>query len=184
MLISILLPIINRWTSQYFSMPSITISIFIIFAVYKLKKRLDKYILLTTLISLVTILNTQFEILNTMCIFDPKVIFEFTKTYQVTLYLPTLLLIILCDYLLSRKSLFFMVDQKLFMIPFRIKTGLCLILIPRLWYGDQSVILKSQIFKHYQMFFCATTALIFIIISMEALTNFLQKRYLLIIRSD
>ena len=66
-----------------------------------------------------------------------------------TKYLPTLVLIITSEALLSNSSIISMIDRKVFLSVFRFKHCLSLILVPRLWFGDPSIVLKSQIYALY-----------------------------------
>lgn len=66
-------------------------------------------------------------------------------------------LIIASEILLSNDKILCLIDRRIFLTAFRIKHCLCLVLIPRLWIGDQSLVLKSQIYQLYQAFFWGTT---------------------------
>lgn len=72
-------------------------------------------------------------------------------------YISSLALILASEILLSNKKVLCLIDRKIFLTAFRIKHCLCLVLIPRLWIGDQSLVLKSQIYSLYQAFFWGTT---------------------------
>ena len=67
------------------------------------------------------------------------------------------MLIVLQELLFNSDYLFRYTDQKVFLTAFRIKSCLSLILVPRLWLGDQSLVLKSSLFSLYQTLFWTST---------------------------
>ena len=57
------------------------------------------------------------------------------------LYLPTVVLVLSSEILFNTKNVLTTVNRPLFLTAFRIKHLICLLLVPRLWLGDASVLL-------------------------------------------
>lgn len=76
---------------------------------------------------------------------------------RISIYIPIIMLIILQELFFNSEFLFKYTDQKVFLTAFRIKSCLSLILVPRLWLGDQSLVLKSSLFSLYQTLFWTST---------------------------
>jgi hypothetical protein len=100
----------------------------------------------------------------------------FSQDYRLTTYLPVLLLIIISELLLSNQSIFFLIDRRVFLTIFRVKHLISLILVPRLWFGDQSVVLRSQLYQTYEVLFWGSTLIFFIWIVYESAFALLTKR--------
>lgn len=96
---------------------------------------------------------------------------------KLKIYLPTLLLILCSEIILSNKRVLNLINRGTFLILFRLKHCLCLILMPRLWYGDQSVVLKSHLYTIYQYLFWGSTALFLGWILAEGLINLYNGKY-------
>ena len=65
---------------------------------------------------------------------------------KLTIYLPFLFFIVASEMILSNKNVLTRIDRQYFLPAFRMKQTLSLLLVPRLWYGDQSVVLKSHLY--------------------------------------
>ncbi len=141
----------------------------------KNRKLIFIIICLTTVISL-----HEFNLVPTYCIT------AFANDHRLNMYLPILIFIVLSELILSKQSLFMMVDRKVFLTIFRVKHILSLIIIPRLWFGDQSVVLKSHLFSTYLMLFWGSTFLIALWIFYESLFALFSKAkgYLSIVPHD
>ena len=85
---------------------------------------------------------------------------NFQNDHRLNTYLPVLVLIILSELILSNSKILMLVDRRVFLTIFRIKHIITLIMVPRLWLGDQSLMLKSHLFQTYQVLFWGSTFLI------------------------
>jgi hypothetical protein len=93
--------------------------------------------------------------------FLPKYFIEnFQNDHRLNTYLPVLILIILSELILSNSKILMLVDRRVFLTIFRIKHIITIIMVPRLWIGDQSLVLKSHLFQTYQVLFWGSTFLI------------------------
>jgi hypothetical protein len=62
---------------------------------------------------------------------------------RISVYLPIFILMIIQEFLFTNDSILKLTGKKVFLTAFRLKSCLSLILVPRLWLGDQSIVLKS-----------------------------------------
>ncbi len=85
---------------------------------------------------------------------------NFQNDHRLNTYLPVLILIVMSELILSNSKILMLVDRRVFLTMFRIKHIITLIMVPRLWVGDQSLVLKSHLFQTYQVLFWGSTFLI------------------------
>jgi len=85
---------------------------------------------------------------------------NFQNDHRLNTYLPVLILIVMSELILSNSKILMLVDRRVFLTIFRIKHIITLIMVPRLWVGDQSLVLKSHLFQTYQVLFWGSTFLI------------------------
>ncbi len=71
---------------------------------------------------------------------------NFQNDHRLNTYLPVLILIVMSELILSNSKILMLVDRRVFLTIFRIKHIITLIMVPRLWVGDQSLVLKSHLF--------------------------------------
>lgn len=82
-----------------------------------------------------------FAIFISLVTFDlfPKEIAEtYYGDHRLNTYLPVLIIIAISELMLSNSAIFMLVDRKVFLTIFRIKNIVTLLMVPRLWLGDQS----------------------------------------------
>ena len=101
-------------------------------------------------------------------------------------YMPTLALIIVSEFLFLNKSELFLFINKSsnFLTAFRLKHLISLLLIPRLWFGDQSLVLKSRVYSFYCYIFSLSSIAFGIAILSEGIYKMVNGKYLFIIDND
>jgi len=166
-----------RNTSIESNIKTVLVLVYFFFVATKAKNR--KLILI--IICLTTVISFhEFNLMPTYCIS------VFANDHRLNMYLPILIFIVLSEFILSKQYLIMLVDRKVFLTIFRVKHILSLVIIPRLWFGDQSIVLKSHLFSTYLMLFWGSTFLIALWILYESLFALFSKanRYLSIIPHD
>jgi hypothetical protein len=76
--------------------------------------------------------------LATFDLFPKEIVETYYGDHRLNTYLPVLIIIAISELVLSNSTIFMLVDRKVFLTIFRIKNIVTLLIVPRLWLGDQS----------------------------------------------